>query len=74
MMNGASSNVTVTVNGDSRKWHPGLTIDALLDELGLDPRIVAVEHNREIVRRDDYKEVTLAPDDRLEIVRFVQGG
>lgn len=64
----------IQVNGKRRRLAEGLTVAALLEELDLAPETVAVELNREIVRRGDYVGVELKPGDKLEIVRFVQGG
>lgn len=64
----------IHVNGEPRSLPTGLTVARLLDELDLTPETVAVELNREIVRRGDYVGVELKPGDKLEIVRFVQGG
>lgn len=64
----------IQVNGEARSLPTGLTVAKLLDELDLTPETVAVELNREIVRRGDYVGVELKPGDKLEIVRFVQGG
>jgi sulfur carrier protein len=66
--------VAITVNGAERHVPPGSGLLELLAELGLDPRAVAVEHNGEIVRRARLGEATLQAGDRVEIVRFVQGG
>jgi thiamine biosynthesis protein ThiS len=46
----------------------------LLTELDIDPRRVAVEHNREIIRRQTFGEVVVSDGDTLEIVNFVGGG
>ena len=46
----------------------------LLEDLGLHPRGVAVEYNGEILKRARYPDTRLGHGDRLEIVRFVQGG
>ena len=64
----------VTVNGKARGAGDGLTLLGLLDEIGIDPRIVAIEHNGEIVKRARYAETALSDGDRLEIVRMVGGG
>lgn len=45
-----------------------------LERLGLDPRAVAVEHNGEILQRDQYARAVLRDGDVLEIVRMVGGG
>src|SRR5262245_51529410 len=62
------------VNGDPREVAEGSTVTTLLEELGLHPRGVAVEYNGEILNRARYPDTRLAHGDRLEIVRFVQGG
>jgi thiamine biosynthesis protein ThiS len=47
----------------------------LLGSLGIDPRLVVVEHNRSILRdRDAYGSLDLNDGDIVEIVHFVGGG
>ena len=64
----------VEVNGTSREFVAGGSVLALLVELEIDPRMVVVERNREIVRRDDLDGVQVEDGDRFEIVQFVGGG
>jgi len=64
----------VVVNGDSRAVAPGATVASLLRELSLPASRVAVERNREIVRKAEFETVALYPGDRIEIVTFVGGG
>ena len=52
----------------------GLTIATLLDDLGLQPKYVAVERNLELVPRSQHDDCELQPDDKLEIVTLVGGG
>lgn len=66
--------VPLTLNGEARGFEGPLTVAALLTELGLETRKVAVERNLEIVPRSLYAEVWLAPGDSLEIVHFIGGG
>ncbi|XBQ15533.1 MAG: sulfur carrier protein ThiS [Oceanicaulis sp.] len=68
------SEITITVNGESRIAPAGLTLSGFLNHLGLDPRKVAVERNLEIAARSDYDTVEIESGDRLEIVHFVGGG
>ena len=63
----------IQVNGDTRDVAAG-TILALVDELGLDPRKVAVERNLEIVPKSLHATTVLAEGDRIELVQFVGGG
>lgn len=63
------------VNGEPRAIPEGSTLADLLSALDLDPRLIVVEHNREILRdRDSFPTLELAPDDVLELVHFVGGG
>jgi len=64
----------IVVNGETCELVPGTRLLDLLAALALDPRAVAVEKNGEVLRRAQLGEVELQPGDRLEIVRFVQGG
>ncbi len=64
----------ILINGESRPVDEGVSVAVLIDSLGLARDRVAVERNRQIVRRQDWEQIRLAPDDRLEIVHFVGGG
>jgi thiamine biosynthesis protein ThiS len=68
------SDLNLVVNGEPRRIHGPATVADLLDQLGLDPHMVVVELNREIVRRPRVKEVTLQEGDSVELVHFVGGG
>lgn len=70
----AMTTIDIVVNGAPRGVPAGATLSELLGLLGLDPRAVVVEHNRQIVRRPRLGEVTLAPGDAVELVHFVGGG
>ncbi len=66
--------IEVLVNGERRGVPADATLLTLLGLLGLDPRVVVVEHNRKIVRRPELGGQRLAPDDAIELVHFVGGG
>ncbi len=70
-----SDAVAITVNGDSRGVPAGWTVASLLSSLELDPRLVVVERNRDILRdREAFSRIELARGDTIEIVHFVGGG
>jgi sulfur carrier protein len=52
---------------------PTLLLD-YLSRLGVDPRLVAVEHNGGIVERAGFAGTILRDGDVVEIVRMVGGG
>ncbi len=66
--------MAITLNGEPRRVAAGLSIAALVEQLGLPIAKVAVERNLEIVPRSTLAQVALAEGDSLEIVHFVGGG
>ncbi len=65
--------VKIRLNGEDRVVTAGNVL-ALIDEIGLDGRKLAVERNLEIVPRSAYLGTALDDGDQLEIVTFVGGG
>lgn len=66
--------IRLTINGKPRELEQAMTLLAYLEQNGINPQIIAVEHNGEIVKRDRYAETWVTNGDRLEIVRMVGGG
>ena len=65
------------VNGQERELaapDAGASVLDLLASLDQHPKTVAVEVNRELVPRARFGDTRLTDGDRVEIVRFVQGG
>jgi thiamine biosynthesis protein ThiS len=74
MENASTKTIQVVVNGKPRDVPEGANITALLRILEIDPSRVAVELNREIVRKPEWESTELADGSRIEIVWFVGGG
>ena len=66
--------MTLQVNGQPQELPDGLTVQGLLERLGLDPDGVAVALNLEVLPRGEHRTHLLRPDDRVELVRAVGGG
>lgn len=66
--------ITLQVNGERRTCAPETFLPSFLEQLGLNPRLVAVEYNGEILHRQFWEQTEMQPDDRLEIVTIVGGG
>lgn len=66
--------MNVFINGEATAALDHATVAALLDQLGLPLKGVAVERNREIVPKSLYGTTRLTDGDRIEIVQFVGGG
>jgi sulfur carrier protein len=69
-----SDRIILHINGKDREVPGGLTVVGLLEHLELNPALVVVELNREILDRNRYEQVTVDPGDVLELVHFVGGG
>jgi thiamine biosynthesis protein ThiS len=66
--------INVKVNGEPRTLDQPVTVLALLQQLEIDPRVVAVEHNRVVVKRARYDKTVIDEGAEVEIVAFVGGG
>lgn len=69
----------IHINGQERTFpelapSAAFTLAVLIESLAMKADRVAVELNREIVRRDRWSQTLLKNGDRLEIVHFVGGG
>jgi sulfur carrier protein len=68
-----SDKITLVINGETRSCLPQ-TLPDLLQQLGFNPRLVAVEYNGEILHRQFWSGTKVQQGDRLEIVTIVGGG
>ena len=64
----------VQINGEPHELRDGLSLSELIAQLKLAPERLAVERNREVVRRAQWAETQVAEGDQIEIVHFVGGG
>lgn len=69
-----SDNITLLVNGETRSSLAQTLLPDLLQQLGFNPRLVAVEYNGEILHRQFWSDTKVQQGDRLEIVTIVGGG
>jgi thiamine biosynthesis protein ThiS len=73
-MSGAGTGVTISLNGDQFDLDGPVSVSALLVQLGIDSRRVAVEHNLVVLKRSLFDETVLRNGDQVEVVNFVGGG
>jgi thiamine biosynthesis protein ThiS len=62
------------LNGERFVVDGPVTVAALLAQLDIDSRRVAVEQNLEVVKRSLYEGTEVHEGDEIEIVNFVGGG
>ena len=65
---------TITLNGAPHPIEGAMTLDALLETLGLAGKPVVVERNEHAVFPRDYPQTMVEPGDSLEIVTLAAGG
>ena len=66
--------VSIILNGERQTLLSPISVRGLVKQLGLDQDAVAIERNREIVRRLEWPGTQLRDGDAIEIVHFVGGG
>lgn len=73
MLTREGGTMEVTINGQTEAGDYG-TVAQLLTERGLDPKLVVVEVNGQILPAADFASRRLTEGDVVEIVQFVAGG
>lgn len=64
----------ILLNGDPYAIAAPMSVAALLAELNIDARRVAVEHNLVVLKRAAFDSTDVKDGDEVEIVNFVGGG
>ena len=64
----------VFINGETKEMEGGLNLRELLGRFDLPSERVAVELNKQVVRRKDWESTEIKDADKIEIVHFVGGG
>ncbi len=64
----------IVVNGNDMEVADGLSVEALLTQLGVKREYTAVAVNRDITPKSAYGATVLRPGDKIEIVRPMGGG
>ncbi|MEO3705935.1 sulfur carrier protein ThiS [Trichormus azollae] len=69
-----NSQISLQVNGEIQSCVSQTSLPQLLQQLGFNPRLVAVEYNGEILHRQFWSETKIENGDRLEVVTIFGGG
>jgi sulfur carrier protein len=69
-----SEMIAIQVNGELHTSPAAQYLPSLLTQLKLNPRLIAIEYNGEILHRQFWDERLVMEGDRLEIVTIVGGG
>ncbi|HEV8592545.1 MAG TPA: sulfur carrier protein ThiS [Pyrinomonadaceae bacterium] len=66
--------VSIVLNGEQREIPDELALDKFLEHFELPLQRVAVEVNREVIRRALWPDTIIKDADKIEVVHFVGGG
>ena len=64
----------VILNGEAKVFNDGLSLDAVIQQLGVRRETVVAEVNRKIVKNEDRAQCLLKDGDQVELIQFVGGG
>jgi len=64
----------VLVNGETKEIPNEVNLSELLKNLSLPSERIAIELNKEVIRKRDWENVKVADADKIEIIHFVGGG
>ena len=62
------------VNGNIKETKDNITINELINSLGIEIKVMAGAVNMEIVKKDDWDSYILKDGDKVEFLDFVGGG
>ena len=66
--------IAITVNGETRTLEAGLSLQDLLQDLGMTEGRIAVEVNGNIIPRSQFSSQRISNLDSIEIVQAIGGG
>ncbi|ASE37124.1 MULTISPECIES: sulfur carrier protein ThiS [Staphylococcus] len=62
------------INGDTFTFDSELSVHDVIQQLELDEKRVIVEHNEDLLKRDQYEQAIVKEADKLELLEVVGGG
>ncbi len=66
--------MTIIVNGEERTIKDGITVKALLEDIGIVDKTMASAVNMEVVKKENWDTHQLQEGDKIEFLQFVGGG
>ena len=64
----------ILINGETRQFEESKTVTGLVDDLGLEPKMILIEHNGIALHRSEWPTGILSEGDRIEILQVAAGG
>lgn len=65
---------TITVNGNTVEWEPGLTVTALLAKMNYTFRMLVIKVNGTLVKKDRYADTLVPAGAEVAVIHLISGG
>ena len=66
--------MNLIINGEEKEFNENSTLQAVINELKVEDKVMAAAVNMEIVKKDEWNKYIVKNDDKLELLQFVGGG
>jgi len=66
--------MVITINGETKEIGKEVNLDDLLKFFALPQAQIAIEVNKQVVRKKDWENIKISEADKIEIIHFVGGG
>jgi len=66
--------MNIIVNSENKEYKEQTTLLYILEDLGIENRVMAAALNMNIIKKEDYSSCILNDGDKLELLEFVAGG
>lgn len=64
----------IEVNGKSVEYTSGLTVAALLEQLGFVFPMLVIKVNGKLIKRESYEQTPIQDGDRVQVIHLISGG
>lgn len=64
----------IIINGNTKEIPNEVNIIELIEKFSLPKERIAIELNKQVVRKKDWENIKIADADRIEVIHFVGGG
>ncbi|WP_353662358.1 sulfur carrier protein ThiS [Hydrogenimonas sp. SS33] len=64
----------VTVNGEEKRFDAGVTLQQIIETLGIADKVMAAAVNMEVVKKERWSDFRPKEGDKIELLHFVGGG
>ena len=69
-----NNKISIYINGEKKLVNTNKSLFEILEDYSIKHKSIAVEINKEIIAKSNYKSTLINSGDKIEIVHFIGGG